>query len=65
MARCRNADVVTNSQKPHGQELDGVVLVEGGQIRDKSYRKELISAELRIGGLSAAASEERFDISSS
>jgi hypothetical protein len=45
--------------------LDGVVLVEGGQIRDKSYRKELISAELRIGGLSAAASEERFDISSS
>src|SRR5215210_8793266 len=42
MARCRNADVVTNSQEPHGQEVDGVVLVECGQIRDKSHRKELI-----------------------
>ncbi len=42
MARRRNTDVVTNSQEPHGQDVDAFVLVECGQACDKCHRKDLI-----------------------
>lgn len=66
MARRRNADVVTNSQEPHRQDVDAVVLVQCGQVCDKCHRKDLIDlGEQRTGGLSAAASLELLAISSS
>jgi hypothetical protein len=42
MARRGNTDVVTNSQEPHGQDMDAVVMVECSQIRDECHLKDLI-----------------------
>ena len=63
VTRGRNADLVGDSQEPHGQEMDTPIIIECREVRDERHRKELVDPlELRTMGLFAAASGERLVI---
>jgi hypothetical protein len=41
-ARSRDADIVIDSQEPHGHEMNAAVFIECSEVSDESHRKEFV-----------------------